>query len=92
VGFSCRVAERHVFGFVEAEIAEAPGRENQLARKAQLLDGFRAIFAAKGAKRSVVLAQHEIGHVTRAEIRIVLLCAGFSRPFAVSRPGFQFRE
>src|SRR5580692_4042207 len=47
VGLRDCVAEVRIPRFIEAEIAQTPGRENQLAGETQLIEGPRPVFATK---------------------------------------------
>ena len=92
VRFGHAVAERHVVALIEPEIAERPGREDELAREAECIERFRTVFAAEGAERRIVLAQHQIGDIARTEIGIVLLRARLFHPLPIARPRFEFRQ
>src|SRR5690242_18963775 len=59
---------------VEAEIAQTPGRKNQLARETAIVERARTILAAEGAVCFVVLAQKHIA--VRAGTKIWILVQG----------------
>ena len=69
------IGQVDVIAVFELEIAKAEGGEDQLAGEAQIVDGFRAVVGAEGAKRRLVLAQQDVFLRPGAEVRVLVLAA-----------------